>query len=318
MRALRVVSLAAMILILTGCRGLGPVGRQEPSPPRATPVEQWLSELPSAETPIFAAVYGLPDQTGQLRTSGESVQNYSRAVSQGGEALLLRGLRKVAGGSFFRVLDRGSLERVITERRIIREAKTSAGETADVLPPLFLAGVVIDGAIVGYDSNISTSGLGARFQNIGGFVEQRRDVVTVALKATSTRTGEVLHAVLAEKTVWSVSSQGSVFRFLDNSDNLLELEGGATANEPGLVALQQAVDLGIYLLAVEGASLGLWKFRDEAATAAVIADYQARLGRAPPQARDPAAQTPLPLSLRPVDETGLRIASAIQWPRARP
>ncbi len=247
-----------------------------PRSPKMTAVHQWLNELPISKETIFAAVYDMPDQTGQLRTSGETVQNYSRAVSQGASSLLMQGLGKVAKGSFFKVLDRSAMEKLTLERRIMRDASQSAADTSFMPPPLLLAGVIIDGAVIGYDSNIETSGKGIRFRGIGGFKENRRDIVTVTLRATSTRTGEVLHSVLSEKSVHSVLMQGSVFSFLDGTDDILEIEGGISSNEPGLFALSQAIDFAIYELVVEGAVKGIWDFANPTEFQKAVVTYQDR------------------------------------------
>ena len=48
--------------------------------------------------------------------------------------------------------------------------------------------MILEGGIIGYDSNIETGGRGARTLGIGGQTQYRRDVVIVSLRAVSTLT----------------------------------------------------------------------------------------------------------------------------------
>ena len=97
---------------------------------------------------------------------------------------------------------------------------------------MLFAGIILEGGIIGYDSNTVTGGIGARYLGIGGDVQYRQDTVTVYLNAISSRTGEILKSVMTRKTVASYGVRGSVFKFVA-FQKLLEGETGYTVNEPG-------------------------------------------------------------------------------------
>jgi curli production assembly/transport component CsgG len=132
------------------------------------------------------------------------------------------------------------------------------------MPPLRFAGVLLDGGIIGYDSNETTGGLGANYLGIGGNTQYRRDIVTVALRAVSVTTGRVLASVTTSKTIYSVQLEGSAFRFV-GVDQLLQIEGGVTRNAPVTLGVQEGIELAVYSLIFEGTKAGLWQFQDVAA-----------------------------------------------------
>lgn len=101
--------------------------------------------------------------------------------------------------------------------------------------------------------------------------------MTVYANAVSTQTGEVLKTVMARKTILSVQLRGGAFKFID-FDDLLEVEAGFTVNEPGQIAMQQAIEHLVRALVVEGAVDGLWRFKDEQAGDAAIQRYFAEKG----------------------------------------
>ena len=129
------------------------------------------------------------------------------------------------------------------------------------LPPLLFAGVILEGGVIGYDTNTVTGGLGATELGIGADAKYQQDTVTVSLRAVSVKTGEVLANVTASKTITSYALDVNVFKYVGVT-SLLETENGFTTNEPGLVALQQAIDKAVYGLVMEGVDLKLWNFQD--------------------------------------------------------
>lgn len=226
-----------------------------------------LFEVPQPTRPIAVAVYSFTDQTGQFRPS-ETGQTLSRAVSQGGASILIKALQDTGRRSWFTIIEREQLAHLLNERQIIREMRERyLGETtvnAEALPALLFAGVLLEGGIIGYDSNTITGGSGAAFLGIGARSEYRQDTVTVYLRAVSVRTGEVLTSVTASKTIASYSLGGGAFRYVGFKE-LLEAEVGMTTNEPDLLALQQAIEKAVYGLVMEGVELRLWNFQDETA-----------------------------------------------------
>jgi curli production assembly/transport component CsgG len=144
----------------------------------------------------------------------------------------------------------------------------------NALPALLFAGVLLEGGIVGYDTNTVTGGAGAAFLGIGARTEYRQDTVTVYLRAVSVRTGEVLANVTTSKTIASQALGASAFKFVAFRE-LLEAEAGFTSNEPDQVALQQAIEKAVYGLILEGVELDLWRFDDMAAAQPLLTAYRA-------------------------------------------
>ena len=239
----------------------------QPTSVETTASYQALRGLPAPSNPVPVAVYSYPDLTGQLKTS-ETVSTNSRAVTQGAVWMLVKSLKDAGSGRWFKVIQRANLDNLLKERQIIRETRgkvaKQSGQPQPGLPSLLFAGVILEGGIIGYDSNTVTGGLGARYLGIGGDVQYRQDTVTVYLNAISSQTGEILKSVMTRKTVASYGVRGSVFKFVA-FQKLLEGETGYTVNEPGQIAVAQAIEHAVRALIIEGALEGLWQFEDEVA-----------------------------------------------------
>jgi len=227
------------------------------------PTYQSLRELPPAEVMPVVAVYQFADLTGQRKES-ENIALFSSAVTQGAHNLLIDSL-KAAGagdtgnGTWFRVVERGiGLDNLVRERQIIRSTRQEHNEGGPMEPLLF-AGIILEGGIVGYDSNIETGGDGARWMGIGGVTSYRRDSVTVSLRAISTLTGEVLINVQTQKSILSVGAGMDVFRFLDMDTQLLELETGISFNESTTWAVRAAIESAVLAMIEQGDVRGFWK-----------------------------------------------------------
>lgn len=232
-----------------------------------------LESLPAPTQPLDVAVYAFPDLTG-ANENQEDYAELSRAVTQGGADLLTDVLRDVGGGSWFTVVERARDENLLREREIIERTQTAfTGRSS--LPPLRFAGTLIEGSIVGYDSNIITGGSGARYLGIGNFNEYRRDIVTVSLRAVSVSTGRVLTSVTTTKTIYSVLSNAGVFRFAA-LDEVLELEFGFSRNEPEIFAVREAMELAVFAMLVEGVEEGHWSFANKEFGDKIVAAYKRR------------------------------------------
>ncbi|MGP1397034.1 MAG: CsgG/HfaB family protein [Inquilinaceae bacterium] len=266
---------ALMLAALIGCVPQGLVEGAPPSVTETTTTHRALLDLPPPEDKVVVAVYGYTDQTGQYRFS-DSVQTLSRAVTQGATSVLIKALQDAGRGSWFTVVERERLDNLVRERQIVREMRALYEGGGDLnqlyLPPMLFAGIIIEGGIIAYDTNIVTGGLGARFLGIGGATEYREDTVTVYLRAVSTNTGEILKSIQVAKTIYSIGVAANVFRFVA-FEELLEVDAGFTANEPVTVALKQAVERAVIGMIVEGAAAGFWHFADPAAQAALVADH---------------------------------------------
>lgn len=273
----RISAIALMAAILGGCQYPGELLSQPPSSTEVGASFSELLSLPAPEEPVVVAVYDFPDLTGQFKPS-DAVTTYSRAVTQGGSMILVKALRDAGQGRWFRLIERKGLDHLAKERQIIREMRAAYnGQKAQPLPPVLYAGLLIEGGIVGFDANTLTGGAGARYLGIGGSTEYRQDSVTVYANAVSTQTGEILKTVMTRKMIFSVQLQGGAFKFIDFND-LLEVEAGFSINEPGQIAMQQAIEHLVRALVVEGAMEGLWRFKDEAAGDVAIQRYMAEKG----------------------------------------
>ena len=243
---------------------------------KATKTQLALKALAPPVNKVTVAVYNFEDKTGQFRPT-ETGQTLSRAVSQGGDEVLIKALQDAGNRRWFTVIERSNLNNLLKERQIITEMRSRyLGETtvnSKALPPLLFAGVIFEGGIVGFDTNTLTGGVAARYLGIGGQTDYRQNVVTVHLRAVSVKTGEVLASVTTEKTISSVGISANAFRFV-TFDNLLEADAGVTSNEPGLLALRQAVEKSVYALVMEGSEVGLWAFANKDEGFALLQDYR--------------------------------------------
>jgi len=221
-----------------------------------------LHNLPPAETMPIVAVYGFTDKTGQRRPE-QNLASFSTAVTQGGTEILIDALKSAGNGTWFRVVERQGLDNLVRERQIIRSTREEyAGSESAALNPLLFAGMIIEGGIIGYDTNIMTGGRGARTLGIGIQQEYRKDVVTVSIRAVSVLTGEILLNVQARKTIFSFGGGGDLFRFIEDGTQLLEYEDGIGMNESITVAVRSAVEAGVLELIRQGDQRGYWTIQE--------------------------------------------------------
>lgn len=228
-----------------------------------------LQNVPAlGQPPITIAVYNFPDRTGQRKPNTKFSQ-LSTAVTQGPEAWVIQALKAVgynSGEPWFIVLERQGLDAIIKERQLIRSTRElydGESDTKNVLKPLKFAGLIIEGGIVGYDANVTSGGVGARYFGIGVNEQYRTDQVTVSLRVVAVQTGEILMTVSATKTIASYSSGGDVFRFLDMSTKAMELETGVATNEPVNYAIRTTIEHAVFNMIHEGVRCGLWQFKIE-------------------------------------------------------
>ena len=213
---------------------------------------------PIQKVPI--AVYSFTDMTGQ-RKPGDGVALISTAVTQGAHIWLLQSLKRAGNGKWFMVVERVALDNLLKERQIIRQTRETEGDK-DNLSALLFAGVIVEGGIVGYDTNTKTGGIGARLLGIGVQDEFREDRISVGIRLVSVSSGEVLLAISSEKTILSSRMSATVFRFLDVGTKLLEIEAGYTENESVSYAVRKAIDKAVYDMIEMGIKQGLWKFKE--------------------------------------------------------
>ena len=215
-----------------------------------------LLELPPAKTMPVVAVYQFLDKTGQ-RKSIDNLASFSTAVTQGGTEMVIDALKTAGKGKWFRVAERNGLDNLIRERQLIRSAREEVGESP--LQPLLFAGMIIEGGIIGYDTNLQTGGRGARYLGIGASRQYRQDQVTVSLRAVSTLTGEVLLNVQVKKTILSYGGSGDVFRFIEQGTELVEYESGVGQNESVTYATRTAIEAAVLEMVYQGQERGFWE-----------------------------------------------------------
>ena len=255
---LRIITISVSIGALAGCREAD----LTLTPTRATigyttAAHKDLISLPEPKSKVVVAVYKFRDQTGQYKTSSQAT-TFSTAVTQGATSLLNKALED---SGWFMPIEREGLANLLNERKIISstrmQAQGSGGAKVSLLPPLLYAGVLLEGGIIGYDSNFVTGGLGVRYFGVGGSGQIRKDRITIYLRLVSTQNGQVLKSVSTTKTVLSKEVDFNVYRYV-SVNRLFEFETGLSTNEPVTVCVLEAIEKAVHDLIVEGIQDRLW------------------------------------------------------------
>lgn len=255
---MKLIAILLLTATLAGCASVEMNTRQEE--PRAVAKMRLLDTVPELDgPPIVIAVYGFSDKTGQMKPN-DRLALFSKAVTQGAEVFLIKALQDV--GRWFTVVERVGLDNLIKERQLIRnQREVYEGKDAKPLRPMLVAGIMIEGAIVGYDTNLRTGGVGARVMGIGSNVQYRVDEIVVALRLISVHTGEVLVNTAVSKTIYSTAHNAGLLRFVDNGTRAVEFETGETLNEPTTYAVRVAIEQAVYETIITGERRGLWRFK---------------------------------------------------------
>jgi len=258
LRKLKFLS-AILLFSIVGCSAI-PFEAPEIS---STPLVNQLEILTPPERKVTIAVYQFLDMTGQRKPS-DNIALLSTAITQGAHVWLIQALKKAGGGEWFQVVERVGLDNLLKERQIIRNTREQfEGKDAKKLKGLLFAGVLLEGGVVGYDTNIETGGVGATYLGLGIHDEYRRDIVSVGIRLISVQTGEVLLAISTHKTILSTKVGLNVFRFLDMGTKLLETEIGFTQNESITYAVRKAIETSVIELVKKGEKNKLWEFKKE-------------------------------------------------------
>lgn len=261
------LSIIAASIALGGCNAIRPiVDAQAASEPKVSQnILKELNQVPApAGPPITVAVYNFRDLTGQRKPSN-TLSLFSSAVTQGAENYLIKTLSEVGNRQWFTVVERVGLDNLLKERQMIKQTREIYdGEKAKMLPPLTLAGVIIEGGIIDYNSNTLTGGTGARWLGIGPYTQYTQDLVVISLRLVSVQTGEVLTSVTIEKNLLSTSEGLTALKFFNTATRAFELDTGQTFNEPGNYAMRSAIEAGVIELINQGERQGLWKYKEQA------------------------------------------------------
>jgi curli production assembly/transport component CsgG len=221
------------------------------------PVTDAIKQVGVAYVQPIVAVYKFQDLTGQ-RKSIDGYASFSTAMTQAPETYLIRALKQ---SGFFRVVERGGIDHITRERQIIRSTRQKFDDNTEELPLLF-AGILFEGGIIDYNTNLLTGGVGARYLGIGNSKQYREDTVIVAMRIVSVSTGEVLLENLTTKTILSVGLSNDFFRYIADGTKLVEFETGNAMNESKSIALQTAIEVGIVNIIEQGIDRGYWSVKN--------------------------------------------------------
>lgn len=247
-------------LLFTGCGAYynQPTGVQKAVLGEGTPATSLLKDLPKPKEQVVVGVYKFRDQTGQYKPQ-ENGSSFSTAVTQGATSILIKALED---SKWFIPIERENIGNLLQERNLIRATRQeyikNANPNEPQLTPLLYAGVLLEGGIVSYDSNIITGGFGARYFGAGASVKYRQDRVTIYLRMISTSNGKILKSVYISKTILSQAIDESLFRYV-NFKRLLEVETGYTTNEPVHMAVTEAIEKAVESLVLEGIKDNVWE-----------------------------------------------------------
>jgi curli production assembly/transport component CsgG len=255
----RVLLSLLIVTALSGCATIHMDASRE-EPVALQPRESLTTKIPELDGPaITIAVYGFQDKTGQMKPN-DKLAVFSKAVTQGAEVFLIKSLQD--SKNWFKVVERVGLDNLIKERQLIRnQREVYEGKDARPLKPMTVAGVMIEGGIIGYDSNIRSGGNGARFLGIGGSQQYRVDEIVISMRLISVNSGEVLLTTAVSKTIFSTQHNVGVLRFVDAGTKALELENGMALNEPTTYAVRVAIEQAVYDMIVEGEKKGIWRYK---------------------------------------------------------
>ncbi|TPG41767.1 CsgG/HfaB family protein [Flavobacterium pectinovorum] len=249
-----------VIFLFSGCGAFynQPTGVEKAVLGESTPATSLLKELPKPKEQIVVGVYKFRDQTGQYKPQ-ENGSNFSTAVTQGATSILLKALED---SKWFIPIERENIGNLLQERNLIRSTRQEYSKNANPnepqLTPLLYAGVLLEGGIISYDSNIITGGFGARYFGTGGSIKYRQDRVTVYLRMVSTSNGKILKSVYVSKTILSQAIDESLFKYV-SFKRLLEVETGYTTNEPVHMAVTEAIEKAVQSLVLEGIQDNIWQ-----------------------------------------------------------
>ena len=212
---------------------------------------------PPKRYPVVA-VYSFNDLTGQ-RKSVDGIASFSTAVTMAPDAYLIRALKQ---SGFFKVVERKGIDNLTRERQIIRQTRQTFEDKSQQEPLLF-AGLIIEGGIVDYNTNLLSGGMGARYLGIGNSKQYREDTVVISLRLVSVSTGEILIEILTSKTILSVGLSNDFFRFIADGTKLVEFESGNAMNESKSIAIQAAMETAVVELITQGREKGYWLYAGE-------------------------------------------------------
>ncbi|HKI78841.1 MAG TPA: CsgG/HfaB family protein, partial [Ignavibacteriaceae bacterium] len=203
-----------LLQVFNGCASLEPFRTSNATLGERTEMDNSLGTLPPPKDPVIVAVYTFRDQTGQYKISTTGT-SFSTAVTQGATSILMKSLED---SGWFIPIEREGLSDLLNERKIIRSSRENYlgadGKKLPDLPPLLYAGVIFEGGIISYDSNVLTGGEGVKYLGLSASGQYHQDRVSIYLRAVSTQNGRVLKTVYSSKTVLSQQIDVGLYKFV--------------------------------------------------------------------------------------------------------
>ena len=221
------------------------------------------------------AVGEISDKTGASRPS-QDFPDPSRAVSQAGSEMLEHILKQPQYLSLYEVHDRRNISLLLNERRIAQEFNSKTKTTflnnnkelgkllgevninQKVLEPLKPVDFYITGAIIGYDSEVSSAGGGIKLGGIGGYKVQRADSIFIILRLVDVKTGTIILSKTAERTVLGTENRADIFRFI-SQNTILEFETGEVRNDLVTLATLDAMSEAVQKISKHLVEKPIWK-----------------------------------------------------------
>ena len=256
--------LGAILLGVAGCMHPAQIMmRPVPDAPFIGPMTSTsgkLTELPPPPRAITVAVYDFPDLTGALKLSpNATVIDYSKAVTQGASSVLVDTLKLVGNGTWFWVAERSRLEHLLRERRLVQDTYAAVKRTPErIVSPLLFAEYLLEGGIISFDSTVVSGGIGAKYLGVGGNVNYLKNFITVTLRIVNVRTGNVVTSITTSKSIYSITGDFSLTKFISVSEDLLDIQAGVTSTEPTQIAVREAIESAVYHLVMQASEIGLW------------------------------------------------------------
>ena len=236
MKTIKLTLITIAILAIAGCSTVRPFGKVELSdnPVEVKTLVKEFDTIPApAGAPITVAVYGFKDLTGQRKPS-QTLSLFSTAVTQGAETYLIKTLQEAGNRQWFTVVERVNLDSLLKERQMIKQTRDIyEGASAKMLPPMTMAGVIIEGGIIDYNSNVLSGGTGVAVFGIGPFTQYTQDQVVISLRLVSVQNGEILTTVTIQKNLLSTMDGATAMKFFNQNTQAFEFDSSQSFNEPG-------------------------------------------------------------------------------------
>lgn len=255
------IKIILVAFLLSGCAGMQMKALKE-EPVKIEARKKIIDSLPMLDGPsIPIAVYSFADKTGQKKST-DNLALFSTAVTQGAEVFIIKALQD--SKNWFKVVERVGLDNLIKERQLIRnQREVYEGKEAKPLKPMMVAGVLIEGGIIGYDTNIRSGGNGARLLGIGMTQQYRVDEIVISIRLINVNSGEVMITNAVSKTIYSTQHNIGILKFVDSGTKAIEFENGVALNEPTTYAVRVAIEQAVYEMILDGEKKGFWKFKKE-------------------------------------------------------